>query len=148
STSSGTETLLTTLGNVTTFTDNGLTNGVTYFYEVSTVNAIGESVLSNEKSATPTGTAVAPGAPNLLGATGGNGSVAIWWTAPTSDGGAPITGYKVYRSTFTGGETLYMTLGNVSSFGDTNVVAGVSYYYQVTAVNAAGESVRSVEKWA
>ena len=31
-----------------------------------------------------------------------------------SDGGSPITGYKVYRGTSSGGETLLTTLGNVT----------------------------------
>ena len=50
---SGSETLLTTLGNVTTYTDTGRTNGTTYFYMVSAVNAIGEGALSSEASAVP-----------------------------------------------------------------------------------------------
>lgn len=53
STTSGTETLLTTLGNVLTYNNTGLTNGVTYYYKVSAVNAIGEGALSNEASANP-----------------------------------------------------------------------------------------------
>src|SRR6266540_1789969 len=51
-TSSGGETLLTTLGNVTSFTDTPAANGTTYFYVVSALNAVGESVKSNERSAT------------------------------------------------------------------------------------------------
>src|SRR2546426_5886134 len=53
STSSGTETLLTTVGNVNSYTDTGLTNGQTYFYKVSAVNSVGESAQSNEASAKP-----------------------------------------------------------------------------------------------
>ena len=52
-TSSGGETLLTTLGNVTSYTDSTATNGTTYFYKVSAVNTVGEGALSNERSATP-----------------------------------------------------------------------------------------------
>src|SRR5262249_47281725 len=57
-TASGTETLLTTggcsgLGAVLSCTDTGLTNGQTYFYKVSAVNAIGEGPQSNEASAPP-----------------------------------------------------------------------------------------------
>jgi fibronectin type 3 domain-containing protein len=148
STSTGTETPLTTVGTTTSYTDTVVTNGTTYFYKVSAVNAKGESALSAEKSATPTGTFTAPTAPINAGATGGSGNVVVWWSTPSSDGGSPVTSYKVYRSTSAGGETLYTTLGSVTSFADTNVVPGVSYYYQVTAVNGVGESVRSVEKWA
>lgn len=53
STSSGTETLLGTTGNVTTYNDIAVTNGQKYFYKVTAVNSVGESVPSNEASATP-----------------------------------------------------------------------------------------------
>lgn len=45
------------------FTDTGLTNGTTYFYQVSAVNKTGESAKSAEVSATPT---AAPPAQQLL----------------------------------------------------------------------------------
>jgi PKD repeat protein len=59
-TSSGGETLLTSggcsgLGAVTSCTDTGLTNGTTYYYTVSAMNAIGEGPVSNEANATPAG---------------------------------------------------------------------------------------------
>ncbi len=49
----GSYSLLTTLGNVLTYTNTGLTNGTTYYYKVSAVNAIGEGSQSSEASATP-----------------------------------------------------------------------------------------------
>jgi fibronectin type 3 domain-containing protein len=141
--SSGGETLLTTLGNVTSWTDNSAANGTTYYYDVSAVNSVGESAVSNEKSATP---ATVPGAPALNSASAGNGSVALAWSAPGSNGGSAITGYKVYRGTTSGGETLLATLGNVTSWTDSNAANGTTYYYKVTAVNSVGESAGSNEK--
>ena len=41
------------LGPVLTCTDTGLTNGTTYYYKVTAINAVGESPQSNEASATP-----------------------------------------------------------------------------------------------
>ncbi|MGH2463803.1 MAG: S8 family serine peptidase, partial [Candidatus Limnocylindria bacterium] len=38
---------------------------------------------------------VVPGAPNLTSATAGNGSVALAWSPPASDGGSPVTNYEV-----------------------------------------------------
>src|SRR5262249_52821170 len=145
STASGTETLLTTLGNVTSFTDTGLAAGVTYYYQVTAVNAPGESARSNEMSAPPTAAATAPGAPPPTGATRGNTTASLAWTAPTSNGGSPITGYRVYRSTSSGTETLLTTLGNVTSFTDTGRTNGVIYFYKVSAVNAVGEGILSNE---
>src|SRR2546427_6319584 len=54
STSSGTETAYVNLGNVNSYTNTGLTPGVTYFYKVRAVNSVGLSPLSNEASAAPT----------------------------------------------------------------------------------------------
>jgi len=69
---------------------------------------------------------------------------ALTWTAPTSNGGSAITGYRIYRGTATGTETLLATVGNVTTWTDTSASSG-TYFYEVTAVNAVGESARSNE---
>ena len=53
STSSGAETLLKSGLTGTSYTDTGLTNGTTYFYQVAAVNSAGASAASGEASATP-----------------------------------------------------------------------------------------------
>src|SRR5437773_1103084 len=140
-----TETLLTTVGAVTSYTDTAVTNGVTYYYQVSAVNNVGEGPRSNEASATPTAPATPPGAPQGLVATAGDATVTLTWSAPSSNGGSPITNYRIYRSTTGGGETLQATIGNVLTYSDTSVTNGVTYYYQVSAMNGAGEGPRSNE---
>src|SRR6266480_3319675 len=144
-TASGGETLKATIGNVLTYTDTAVTNGVTYYYQVSAVNSAGEGPRSNEASATPTAPAGPPTAPQGLGATAGDATVTLTWSAPSSNGGSPITNYKIYRGTSSNGETLKATIGNVLTYTDTSVTNGVTYYYQVSAVNAAGEGPRSNE---
>jgi len=78
-------------------------------------------------------------------ATGGNSTVALAWSAPVSDGGSAITGYRVYRGTSAGGETLLTTLAVVTSYDDTSAVNGTTYFYKVSAVNGVGEGSRSNE---
>ena len=71
--------------------------------------------------------------------------VNLTWAAPTSNGGAGITAYRIYRSTSTGTETFLIAVGNVTNFTDTATTAGVRYYYKITAVNVAGEGPKSAE---
>src|SRR5262249_55418080 len=86
-----------------------------------------------------------PGAPTLGSATAGNGSVALSWSAPASEGGPAITAKKVSRETPSGNEPLLTPLGNVTSYNDTTSPNGTTYYYKVSAVNAIGESTLSNE---
>ena len=90
----------------TTFTDTTAVNGTTYYYMVKASNAVGNSPPSNEASATPAAPATPPSAPQNLQATPGNAQVSLTWSAPASDGGAQLTGYKLYRGLSPGGEDL------------------------------------------
>ncbi len=116
-----TKRLYTTIPAINAFTDTNLTNGTTYYYKLTALNAVGESNLSNERSGTPAAPATTPGAPTLNSATPGNNTVSLDWSAPASDGGSAITGYRVYRSTTSGNETLLTTLGPATSFTDTDL---------------------------
>ena len=146
-TASGNETLLTTLGNVTNWTDTGVTNGTTYFYQVAAVNVPGEGHKSVERSVTPVAVGVVPSAPQSLAAKPNEtAGVVLTWKAPRTIGTTPIVNYKIYRGSVSKGETLYATVGNVLTFTDTNVALGTTYYYQITAVNGIGEGIRSTEK--
>ena len=74
-------------------TDTGLAAGTPYTYVIKAVNAIGSSVGGSAFATT----AAIPGAPASVTATGGAGKVDVFWTAPASDGGSPVTSYEVYR---------------------------------------------------
>ena len=81
-----------------------------------------------------------PTAPSNLAATAGNGQVTLSWT-----GSSGATSYNVYRGTTSGGETSLHTGVSGTSYTDTRAVKGTTYYYEVTAVNSAGESGKSNE---
>ena len=89
--------------------------------------------------ATPT----PPGAPALT-ASAGNAAVTLTWTTP-SNGGSAILGYNVTRGTIAGGETAYRALNVTTSFVDSNVTNGNTYYYKVAARNAVGTGNASNE---
>src|SRR6202035_1354179 len=128
----------TTIGSPTTtgYTDTGLTNGTTYYYVVSAVNAAGESANSSQVSATPR-LAVPPPPANLT-ATAGNGQVGLSWSASTG-----ATSYNVKRSTTNGGPYTTIASPTTTGYTDTGLTNGTTYYYVVSAVNAAGESANS-----
>ena len=143
-TSSGGETLLLELGAVNSYDDTAVSNGTTYYYRLSAVNAKGESSTSNEVALTPAYKA-APGAPQRLKATAKKGGILLTWSAPKDQGTAPITGYRIYRGTVPGLETFLTSVGATTRFSDGGLASGATYYYTVSAVNAVGESPKSNE---
>ena len=86
-----------------------------------------------------------PGAPTMLSAAvvtkGSRVSIVVSWSAPTN-GGTP-SGYRIYRGTSSGAETFLASVGNTTSYKDTAVTRGTTYYYKVSAVNYGGEGARS-----
>lgn len=102
-------------------------------------------VLTNQVD-TPPPTPTVPGTPANLVATGGTNLVSLGWSLPNT-GGSALTSIKVYRGTTSGSLTLLTTLaGNAVSYADTTTTNGTTYYYQVSAVNAIGEGVKTGEK--
>ena len=137
---SGAETLLTTVGVQSSYTDGTVADGVTYWYQVAAVNAIGSGPRSNERSAS---TAAPPSAPTLLGAPADR-AAALSWTVPSDTGGNAITAYNVYRRVGTGNEALLATTGaTTTTHADLGLTNGTSYTYRVAAVNGAGQGAMS-----
>jgi len=120
------------------FTDTGLANGTAYFYVVSALNSAGESANSSPVSATPVAPATPPAAPTGLQATAGNAQVSLTWTTSTG-----ATSYHVKRSTTSGGPYTQVAAPATTSDADVGLTNGTTYYYVVSALNAAGESADS-----
>jgi Fibronectin type III domain len=93
------------------------------------------AVVSINNGASPV---TAPGAPTAVAATAGDSSAAVSWDAPTSNGGAPITGYTVTAAP--GGRTA-TTTGTIATV--TGLTNGTAHTFTVTATNTAGTSTAS-----
>jgi chitodextrinase len=131
---------LTTTGLSTTVT--GLTNGTTYTFTVTATNAEGTSAPSAASNpVTPSGPATAPSAPTAVSATAGNAQALVTWTAPSSSGGSPITGYTITPSPACSSCSGLTTTGLSTTV--TGLTNGTSYTFTVTATNAVGTSSSS-----
>jgi hypothetical protein len=110
----------------------GLTNGTAYTFTVTATNAVGAGPAS-APSVAVTPAAAVPGPPTGVSASPGDQSAIVAFSAPSSDGGSPITGYTVTSSP--GGFTATGTASPLTVTGLTN---GTTYRFTVTATNAVG----------
>ena len=111
--------------------------------------AFADHPVTNETPAT------APDAPSNLGATPGDGSVTLRWTAPY-DGGRAITGHQYCREEGTSAsctaESDWRDIAasapggaNATGYTVTDLTNGTGYTFRVRARNAEGESAPSPE---
>ena len=124
--------------NVTTsFTDTAVTDGSTYRYFVTATSAAGTSTNSAAAVAVPLPSppASAPGSVtgNFIGA-----NVVLNWS-PVSG----AVGYIIRRGTNLAGPFAYVQNITPTTFTDTGLNVANTYYYQISAVNAAGVSAGS-----
>ncbi|MGP1685019.1 MAG: fibronectin type III domain-containing protein, partial [Giesbergeria sp.] len=143
STTSGvTTTTGTRIAGVTSpFVHTGLTAGTAYFYIVTAANSAGESGPSVQATATTNAAPlVVPPAPTGVTAVGGAKQVSVSWTAVSG-----ATSYNLYWSTTTGVTIATGTkiTGATIPSVQSGLADGTAYFYVVTAVNSAGESVAS-----
>lgn len=142
---SGAGTFLATTAGLT-YADAGLGDGVTRYYTVTAVNAGGEGPRSNEATATTDDAAVLPSPPRDPVVTPGRQQLAFAWQAPSSDGGSPILGYRVYEGASALALALVADVGpGVSSFTRTGLTDGATRFYAAVAYNANGAGPRSAE---
>ena len=123
----------------------GLTNGISYEFQVRAVGNTQVGYPSSVTSATPIAPATVPSAPTGLTATPGNANILLSWTT-SPNGGAVITDYIIqYKvknaiswSTFSDGTN---TTTSATVTGLTN---GTAYQFRISAVNSAGTSPVSI----
>src|SRR5258708_15952253 len=81
-----------------------------------------------------------PGAPTGVTAAAGSGSASVTWTAPSSNGGSPITSYTVTPYIGSAAQTPVMVSGSppATSATVTGLTNGTGYTFTVSATNAIG----------
>jgi len=122
----------------------GLTNGVSYAFEVSATNGNGTSAFSTQSNTiTPPGIGV-PSAPTNATAVAGDTEAFVTWTVSASNGGSPITSYTVNVLDNGVGTAIFVTVPP-PAFGsntDSALVGGLTnghtYTFTVQATNIAG----------
>ena len=129
-------------GTAVTATITGLENAVGYDVRVRAESSAGDGPWSDSASATTS--AVAPSAPDAPTLTKpANGQIAVTWTAPSDNGGAALTGFKVqYRTSPSGTWTAHTFTSDGST--TTTTIDGLANYtaydVQVIATNGEGDS--------
>ena len=123
----------------------GLQGGTVHQFRVLAVNAVGVGAPSLVYVATPIAVTAPSAPPSFSGFLSGTSAYMSWGT-PWANGGSPITGYEVWRSTDNGATWAVATTTTnlVRSARIDGLVAGVSNSFRVVARNSAGSSTPSL----
>jgi hypothetical protein len=127
----------------------GLTNGSTYLFQVAATNAVGTG--PNSALTSLVVPATVPGAPVIgtatSGAPGGTVTAAVNWSAPTGNGGSPVTGYVVRALRMSSTGTVLATTTSPVQPGSaqqlTMTLQTGNYRFTVQASNKAGSGPQS-----
>lgn len=79
----------------------------------------------------------APTSPADLTATAGKRKVSLSWTASTDSGGSGLAGYEIWRSTSAAGTFLKIATTASTSYANSGLTRGATYWYYVVAYDRA-----------
>jgi fibronectin type 3 domain-containing protein len=128
---------------------DSVVNDRTYHYLIRAVDSptpSGKESLDSEEVSAAARDMTPPAQPAGLTVVPGIGRVFLTWNENRE---GDLAGYHVYRATKSGGEYKRLTGKpiNRSTYSDTSVKQGMTYFYTVTAVDKSGnESLRSRER--
>jgi uncharacterized repeat protein (TIGR02543 family) len=118
----------------TSYTNTGLTTGKTYYYKVRAYCVAGSATTygsySSYKYAKPV-----PATPTLTAKPAGYNSIKLAWTSVSGR-----TGYALYRATSKTGKYSKIKTLTGTSYTNTGLTTGKTYYYKVRAYRKAGSA--------
>lgn len=118
--------------------DTGLTSGTTYFYKIAAYNSSTTSSMSSYKSILVTNVKT----PTIYyGIANNTSSITIKWTNVPD-----ATSYYVYRCTTASGTYTRVATVSKTSYKNTGLSSGTTYYYKIVAVSAGSLSSYSSYK--
>lgn len=122
----------------TSFKDNSVEQDSTYYYKVAALNDAGEGPQSPALKATTAVDSVPP--TTLSSPSQTDSSISLSWNSMQG-----ATNYNVFRTSTPGSGYSQVYTGTATSYNDTNLVTGKTYYYVVTYTSDLGTSINSKE---
>ncbi|MBE9545898.1 MAG: S8 family serine peptidase [Proteobacteria bacterium] len=123
----------------TSYSDTGLSEKTTYYYQVRAINSAGNSAYSNEADATT----ILAGPSNLSAVDSSTSKINLSW----ADNSFNELGFKIERKIGTG--ATYSQIADIAadetSYSDTGLNEATTYYYRVHAYDTAEDSDYSNE---
>jgi fibronectin type 3 domain-containing protein len=117
----------------TSYTNTGLKTGTTYYYRICAYVMVGTNKVMSPVSATVNAKPI-PAKPTGLKATvASTASIKVSWNTV-----AGATGYSIYRSTSPGSGFTYLKGVTGTSYTNTGLTTGTTYYYKVKAYTMVG----------
>jgi fibronectin type 3 domain-containing protein len=121
-------------GSATSYTDTGINSGTTYHYRVRAYNGTYSNYSTVRNALT------SPAAPSLSLTVNGTNSITANWGSVSS-----ATSYELSRSTSSSGTYNVICTGSETSFTDSGLTAGTTYYYKARASNGTYSDYSHIE---
>jgi hypothetical protein len=134
---------LTLTSNAWSFTPATALPAGPYVFSFTATDAAG-----NESAATTFSLTVsepeAPDAPTIVGVDPDATAILLSWSPPASNGGSPITAYKIEYTPTGGAATTIVTANTLTYYSLTSLTNDVAYSLRVAAINVIGAGAYSV----
>jgi uncharacterized repeat protein (TIGR02543 family) len=130
--STGTYSLVTTTA-ATSYNNTALAAGNTYYYKVRAYRLVGTTKVYGNFTTVLSAKPVPSVPVNFTAVSSSSTSIKLTWSGVTG-----ASRYEIYRSKYSTGSYSLVTTGAATSYNNTSLVAGTTYYYKVRAYRLIG----------